>query len=66
MKKHNFEGISLGINHKINAKIEKLNSLKTRKLVTSEENQYTYLTFLQSLDLSSKQVFNIYTNTVLQ
>lgn len=66
MKKHNFEGITFIMNDKINEKIEKINSLKIKGLITIEESQYSYLTFLQSLDLSNNQVFNIYTNTTLQ
>lgn len=66
MMKHNFEGISILMNAEINRMIDKLNSHKTRGLVTSKENQYSYLTFLQGLNLSKSQVFDIYTNTTLQ
>ena len=66
MEKHNFDGISILMNAKINERIERLNSLKIRGLVTSKENQYSYLTFLQGLNLPKGKVFDIYTNTTLQ
>lgn len=63
MRKHNFENISHLTNETINNKIEQLNSAKTKGLITDREVQYTYLIFLQSLDLSKEETFNVYTNT---
>lgn len=63
MAKHNFEGISTVLNECINKQIGKLNSLKNKGMITEKERQYIYLVFLQTLELTDKQVFDIYTNT---
>lgn len=63
MRKHNFEHISHLTNEKINDKIKQLNTEKANGLITDREIQYSYLVFLQNLDLSKEDVFNVYTNT---
>lgn len=48
---------------KINSYLLKLESYS--KLITSAEKQYLYLKYLESMELTDKQVFDIFTNSVI-
>lgn len=50
---------------KINAKLIHIEKLLHGNLITLEEAQYIYLTYIQSLNLTSNETFNIYTNTTI-
>ncbi len=59
-----YENLSLTITNKINNKLKKLNDLKN--ITTEKERQYVFLKFLQTLAITEKQVFDIYTNTSIE
>ena len=62
-----FEGIPAKLNEHINVVINKLIRLqRTPGRMTPQEAQHTYLLWLQSQELTDKQVFEIYTNTTLK
>jgi len=63
--KFNYEHLELLIQAKINAIAEKECSEFNRGLITAKERDYGFITGLQKLGLTEKQVFDVFTNTDL-
>lgn len=48
----------------INNWLKNLNNNKTKTQLTYSERVYSYVRYLQSINLTEKQVFDIFTNTM--
>ena len=48
----------------INNWLKNLNNNKTKTQLTYNERVYSYVKYLQSINLTDKQVFDIFTNTM--
>lgn len=59
-----YEGVSKTITLKINGRLDRLNKFK--HMTTERERQYSFFKFLQSLEITEKQMFDIYTNTNIE
>lgn len=58
-----YEGVSKEVTQKINDKLDQLEA--RRNMTTDRERQYMFFKFLQTLPLTEKQTFDVYTNTAV-